>query len=344
MLPTNHDREATEALCRAAGQGNQAEVKRQLAAGADPNSCTRSGSANALMLAADITIVDLLLQAGAQVAWENDLGNDALRNALDEENRAVVERLVQAGANLNRRNQHGWTRLREAAFSRNPQAVALLLELGADPTLDRGKLLSAASWYGSAGYQAATAKTIDLLIAAGEDVHATDEHGYTALHCAVHGFAYTPSDEEWWNASSDGSDITATQTLLRHSADPNLAGNNGMTPLLLAVESHYESTPCVKALLAAGADIEKAGHGGITPLMRAAHAGQAEIVELLLAEGANAQCTDNFGHDAAHYAAQHLASIQAEFAEVEAEADDEEWWQTQIAQAERCVVLLAAVS
>ncbi|MCB0120993.1 MAG: ankyrin repeat domain-containing protein, partial [Caldilineaceae bacterium] len=181
--------------------------------------------------------------------------------------------------------------------------------LGADPSLDRGKLLSAASWNATAGDNPAVAATIVQLVAAGEDVNATDGHGYGPLHCAVHGYNHTPDEATWWNASSDGSDVSATRALLAHGADPNLAGANGMTPLLLAVESSYESTPCVAALLEQGADPALAGHGGITPLMRAVNAGEAENVRLLLAQGVDVQQRDRYGHDALHYATERLQQL-----------------------------------
>lgn len=333
-----------ELLCQAVGQGDLADVKRLLAAGVDVNARCERYNWCALMLADSVEMVDLLLKAGADVHLEDENGNDAFHYALDPGDEALLRRLLQAGADLNRRNKLGWTRLRSAAFGREPDTVALLLKLGADPDLDRGKLLSAASWYGREGHSEATEQTIDLLVAAGEDVHTTDDHGYTALHCAVLGYAHTPSDEHWWNASSDGSDETATRTLLKHGADPNAAGDNGMTPLLLAVQSDYGAGPCIEALLAAGAELEKAGPAGITPLMRAAYRGRAEIVRLLLTHGANRSRLDRFGHDARYYAEQTLASLQTDAEEENSaeEADEtaQAWRQEQEANAQLCIALL----
>lgn len=332
-----------ELLCQAVRQGDLTEVQRLLSSGVDANARGARYNWSALMLADSVEMVDLLLKAGADVHLVDDGDGDAFSYALDREDDAIIACLVQAGADLNRRNKHGWTRLRVAAFQRDPEGVALLLKLGADPSLDRGKLLSAASWYGREGYSEATERTIDLLIAAGEDVHATDDHGYTALHCAVLGYAHTPSDEHWWNASSDGADETATRTLLNHGADPDAAGSNGMTPLSLAVQSDYGAEPCIAALLAAGADLEKAGPVGITPLMRAAYRGRVETLRLLLAHGADAGRVDRYGHDALYYAEEYRARLRSEAEENSAEEADEEthaWYQEQEERARLCLALL----
>lgn len=65
-------------------------------------------------------------------------------------------------------------------------------------------------------------------------------------------------------------------------------GTEGYTPLHLAV--YLKQYQIVELLLAGGADIEgPLGPDGSTPLMRAAHWGDADMVHLLLSKGANAQ-------------------------------------------------------
>ena len=342
--PTENNPQPGELLCQAVRQGNLAEVQRLLAAGVDANALSTPYNWSALMLANSVEMVDLLLQAGADVHLLDNGDRDAFAYALDRGNEAIIARLLQAGADLNRRDNFGRTRLHGVAFRREPDSLALLLKLGADPRLERGKLLSAASWYAREGYDEETERTIDLLVSAGENVHAADDHGYTALHCAVLGYAHTPSDEHWWNASSDGSDETATRALLKHGANPNAAGSNGMTPLLLVVQSRHDAKPCIEALLAAGADPDKAGPGGITPLMRAAYRGRLENLRLLLAHGADAGCVDRYGHDARYYAEQYLARLRSEAEEegstAEANEKRQAWRHEQEQNARLCLALL----
>ncbi len=143
-------------------------------------------------------------------------------------------------------------------------------------------------------------------------MNAADEHGYTPLHCAVSGYAHTPSDATWWNASSDGSDITATRALLKHGADPNRAGIDTITPLLLAVRSTYEAVPCIRALIGGGADPNLATGAGTTPLMHAAGRGRLENVRTLLELGADPHRTDRYRQNALHYARRYLDQCREE--------------------------------
>lgn len=287
------------------------ELQRRLEAGTDPNARLAYGQFTPLMQAQSVAAVELLLRFGANLDLVDEFGNDAFDHALRQRHEPVARRLWEAGADANRRLANGWTRLHYMAFTRNPVAVALLLTYGADPALERGRLLSAACWSDTEEEPGDTEHTIERLLAAEEDVHAADLYGYTALHCAVHPYAHTPSEAEWWNASSDGSDPNATRVLLRHGADPNVTGQNGMTPLLLAARGSYGAYACIETLLEAGAEIERSLFGNITPLMCAARAGELPNVRVLLEHGADASRQDRWGHDAAYYAREYQAAITA---------------------------------
>ena len=89
---------------------------------------------------------------------------------------------------------------------------------------------------------------------------------------------------ELCNAARAG-DTALIRQLVAKGADPNApSGDNQWTPLLHAIHKHQ--TASVGALLDAGADANRAGDNGMTPLMMAAGYGYDDTVELLLTRGA----------------------------------------------------------
>jgi len=97
---------------------------------------------------------------------------------------------------------------------------------------------------------------------------ADDPDGTTPLHWAVR-----------------ANDLDAAQRLLHSGANPDAANRYGVTPLSLAAEN--ASAPMTDALLRAGARAT----GAI--LMAAARTGNAEIVRMLLAHGADANARES---------------------------------------------------
>ncbi|MBZ5632575.1 MAG: ankyrin repeat domain-containing protein [Acidobacteriia bacterium] len=97
---------------------------------------------------------------------------------------------------------------------------------------------------------------------------ADDPDGTTPLHWAVR-----------------ANDLDAAQRLLRSGADPDAANRYGVTPLSLGAEN--ASAPLIQALLQAGA------HPTSAILMDAARTGNAEVVRMLLARGADANARES---------------------------------------------------
>lgn len=107
------------------------------------------------------------------------------------------------------------------------------------------------------------------LLAKGADVAETDEEGWSALHAA---------------ASRRHPQIV--EVLLAAGADPQAATTDGFTVLLNA--AGVGDARSIAALLRAGAQVQvRDDRFGWTPLSRAAEHGNAPVLELLLAGGAD---------------------------------------------------------
>ena len=96
----------------------------------------------------------------------------------------------------------------------------------------------------------------------------------------------------------------AVRTLLQRGADVNAQDNGGNTALMQAAQ--WGSPSVIKALLDRGATVDvKNKHsandngGGVTALMWAARYGHAEAVNLLIDHGASLTLGDNGGHGGA---------------------------------------------
>ncbi|HEX9044773.1 MAG TPA: ankyrin repeat domain-containing protein [Candidatus Limnocylindrales bacterium] len=109
--------------------------------------------------------------------------------------------------------------------------------------------------------------------------------GFTALHLA----AFFGSTDVAWALIGAGADVDAVS-------------DNEMTVRPLHSAAAGRHVAICRALVEAGADVNAAQRGGFTPLMSAARNGDAELVELLLAAGANATGRADDGHDAADLA------------------------------------------
>ncbi|HKQ52987.1 MAG TPA: ankyrin repeat domain-containing protein [Pyrinomonadaceae bacterium] len=141
-------------------------------------------------------------------------------------------------------------------------------------------------------------KLVDSYLAAGMDINARDEFLQTALYVAA-------AEKQFEQATA----------LVEKGADPNLANDDGRTPLLASIhygfdtnryERRPESQALVNALLARGADVNARDKDGTTPLEEAARLGDADTIRALVARGANPATKNNDGETALDVAAQEL--------------------------------------
>ena len=89
--------------------------------------------------------------------------------------------------------------------------------------------------------------------------------------------------------------------LIQRGADPNIANNDGITPIQLATRLGFIEG--VENLIEGGARVDVADKQGETPLIAAVHQRNVPLVRRLLAEGSNPDRNDNSGRSARDYLA-----------------------------------------
>ncbi len=204
-------------------------------------------------------VVELLLEAGADVNAADDRGYVAVTVAAELADWDLVERLLRRGAVL-----EGPARsLVFLAAAQSPDGLERLEAAG----VDTRSLAAAISAQSDLMYMLVpwdSPEAIAAWVAAGIEVNAHGYDGSTLLH---------------WAARMGQAEMA--QTLLQHHANVNATDDEGNTPLHGAV---WEQQPeLVRLLIEHGADPLLANAEGYTPLYyAAAHRGE-EITNVLLA-------------------------------------------------------------
>ena len=236
---------------------------------------------------------------------------------------AAIQLLVGEGVNINVKDAEGYTPLLLATLENNAPAVQALCALGADVSLrvktnfcfetDDFAALDLAAYYG-------WTDIMNVLIKHGSDVNALSSKGYSALHkaaegnevgavdvlveagAAIHGTAGFDSP---LHMAVEGKAIQAIHALVRHGANPEWTEGLRETPLLRAVMLRHSGS--VNALLAAGASPNVSGSD--KTLLFASLDGSGldyggpDIVQDLLAHGAQVDALSRLGETALHAAA-----------------------------------------
>jgi ankyrin repeat protein len=199
----------------------------------------------------------------------------------------LIDLFLMRGAIIDARNLAGATALYAAAENERQASVALLLARGADPNLANASgvtPLAAAAFKGNG-------RIVDALLARGAQPDISDKAGKAAIvYAAARGFA------------------PIVRRLVDAGVDAKRRYGNGLTAFMW-VAGHEDGVgpsaaiEVATVLLGAGAPIDAVDDRGRTALMIAAELGRAELVELLLAHGADRTIADKTGKRALDLAA-----------------------------------------
>ncbi|HEX7079623.1 MAG TPA: ankyrin repeat domain-containing protein [Gammaproteobacteria bacterium] len=288
------------ALSEAAMIGSAPVIEALLEAGADPNAMNPEGETPLMAVArtGNVEAAALLVDAGADVdAKEEWGGQSALMWAAAQSQPEMVKFLVAHGADVNARgkvrnwprkvireprpkdmNQGGFTPLLYAAREGCIECARHLVEGGADIDMhDPHRVTPLVMALFNLHFDLAA-----YLIEAGADVDKWDLYGRTPLYMA----ADTSTLPVMGNgamvvlpSTDDHSALDIARMLLERGADPNIQ---------LKRRPPYRNVPQ-----------DRGGDGilsqGATPLLRAARAGDAPFVKLLLEHGALVDLPSNQG-------------------------------------------------
>jgi ankyrin repeat protein len=250
-----------QALLDAVRAGNDQEVGRLLAAGADVNEADPLGT-TPLMWAArygDAALVERLIEAGANLEAENVFGVTPMSEAALIGSAPVIRELLAAGVDADSPNPEGETALMLVVRTGQLAAAELLLEAGADvDAKERWAGQTALMWAGAQ----LQPEMVKLLLAHGADANARS---------AV---------REWTRKVSS-------------EPRPKELAQGGLTPLMFAARTGC--IECAELLLSAGADINLTDPYGVTPLVVATLNLQNDFAAFLVEKGADIDQWDLYG-------------------------------------------------
>jgi len=257
------------ALIMATQAGHLELVRVLLKQGASPNYASKSGF-TPLMFAAyyDRTdMIELLLNSGADLAARNALdGNSVVHVAAQRGNVRSLTYLLKHGGDPN---------IETGTDGRSPIMLAAREAYGLSAVVELIAMnanVNHQAWDGTTALMGAAIRgyphITETLILNKADVNAVSKDGRSALHRA----AMTGRKE-------------IVDQLLRNGANVELRAKDGDTPLGAAV--FYGQTAVIQRFVQSGAKVNAPARGGETPLMLSVRGNHPEIAGFLLQQGAD---------------------------------------------------------
>jgi len=273
-------------LHRAAQNGFQAVAEVLLANKAEVNPIT-SKQETPLHLAAArgyAELVQALISKGADLDPKDSSGRTPLSWSATQGHSEIVKALLAAKAKPDIEDNAGRTPLSYAAGNGHLDSVKVLLEAKADPNTGRTVLPLHAAIHGK------HLAIVEALLDAGADANRNSTVNWNVNTRGVGNNQGSPWPIAPLFAALNDNNSDAVSLLLKHKADPNWKGPDGV-PLVFYAIGQPEA---LKALLDAGANPNAdIGSSGQTPLIQAVQWDNPAAVNLLLANGADKETKVN---------------------------------------------------
>ena len=291
LAAADGNREMVDLLLRSGASPNLAQLRRRVWPEL-PRSPLGAGAR-----AGDPGVIDLLLEAGAEVDFAPQGDAPPLSIAARHGHLAIVERLLAAGADPSRVTRGDGTPLIAAARNGDPRIVRTLLDAGAEPDTwvdgDESPLFHAVA--------SGQVDVVDLLLERGADPNAVWEGDGTPLQIAVatgnrslvdrllragaRGDVGVDGDGNALIEAARSGRVDLLRRMLDAGANPNAAVEGDGNALIgAAANGHLEAA---RLLVERGADVDRVVPGDENPLIQAAGEGHYAVVEFLLDVGAD---------------------------------------------------------
>lgn len=249
----------------------------------------------------DLELVTRLIRAGAKVNVKNDYGSTPMSEAAVVASAPLLEALIEAGADVESPNADGQTALMVVARTGQVDAARLLIQRGASVNaVERWRGQTALMW-ASAQRQPAMVRE---LLARGANANARSTvNDWPRQVTAEPRAIYRPAGglTPLLYAAREGC-VECARALVDAGADINLADPEGISPLLMAVINMQFDTAAYligaganpnqwdlwgRAPLYAAVDVNTLPRGGRPDLPSLDETSSLDVVERLLAAGAN---------------------------------------------------------
>ncbi|KAF4219679.1 hypothetical protein CNMCM5878_002738 [Aspergillus fumigatiaffinis] len=262
----------------AAASGSLDCVRFLLREGADVNSCPVHGMTPLHYAAKSPNareIIEVLVQAGAQVDAAASNGESALFGAVKSDDKDAVAVLLRSGASVTLRNQYNETILHTAAYSSSLSLLQTLVDAGADMT-------ARSTSNSTILHRAAEAGRVEMVAWILQHTHLpaddANSYGWTPLHFAA---AKNHLSTVKFLVEECGADISALPSFPRNASALHLATHCfGEDPIPRAncTRPVADNTSLISYLLAHGADVWARADDGI--LMGGYESGENIFIEL----------------------------------------------------------------